>query len=194
MTSRYARFAAVSIATAIAGATGTALSGSRAEEALRLTRSSAPASAIQIRIPESMRAEHAGIHAELEHLTKAPGRTGAAARELAEVLHPHFLREEQIALPPLGLLAPLASGEPAKHMRAVLPLTDSLRMELPRMLEEHVGIGAAVERLRKAARAERHEGGVRFADDLAQHARSEEELLYPAAILVGELVRGRFTP
>src|SRR5688572_12685895 len=60
----------------------------------------------QIRIPESMRMEHEEIHSELERITRMPGRIGTAARELAAVLHPHFVREEQIALPPLGLLEP----------------------------------------------------------------------------------------
>ena len=70
-----------------------------------------------IRIPESIRVEHEAIHEALVRATKAPGSVGAAARELAAVLHPHFVREEQIALPPLGLLAPLARGEFTPEMR-----------------------------------------------------------------------------
>src|SRR5688572_26128004 len=97
-----------------------------------------PQSAV-IAIPEAMRAEHEAIHQRLVRATAAPGRTGHAARALAEVLHPHFVREEQIALPPLGLLAPLARGELTPEMTAVLSMTDSLRAELPRMLEEHKG-------------------------------------------------------
>ena len=59
-----------------------------------------------IEIPAGMKAEHDAIHQRLVRATQAPGRTGEAARALARVLHPHFVREEQIALPPLGLLAP----------------------------------------------------------------------------------------
>src|SRR5512146_404861 len=55
-----------------------------------------------MRIPESLRVEHEAIHAELVRATNEPGAVGKAARELAAVLHPHFVREEQIALPPLG--------------------------------------------------------------------------------------------
>ena len=150
--------------------------------------------ATQIRIPESMRMEHEEIHSELERITRMPGRIGAAARELAAVLHPHFVREEQIALPPLGLLEPLARGEFTPGMRAVLPMTDSLRTELPRMLEEHKAIRAATLRLRDAAQAERNAEVERFAATLAQHARSEEELFYPAAVLVGDMVRSRARP
>lgn len=65
----------------------------------RATEASMDTSAIQI--PASVATEHEEIHSTLVAATKAPGRVGAAARELAEVLHPHFVREEQIALPPL---------------------------------------------------------------------------------------------
>lgn len=143
------------------------------------------------RIPASIRTEHAEIHAELTAATKAPGSVGAAARELAAVLHPHFVREEEIALPPLALLAPLARGDWSPAMRDVLPLTDSLRAEMPRMLQEHEAIRAATMRLRDVARAAGATAVAHLAEKLAVHAQSEEEILYPAAILVGELVRVR---
>jgi hypothetical protein len=144
-----------------------------------------------IRIPESMRVEHGEIHESLVRATKVPGRVGEAARELASVLHPHFVREEQIALPPLGLLAPLARGEVTPEMREVLPMTDSLRAELPRMLEEHEAIRVATIRLGEVARAEGNAEVARLAEQLALHAQSEEDLFYPAAVLVGDLVRAR---
>lgn len=144
----------------------------------------------RIQIPESIREEHGAIHGELVRATTAPGSVGAAARELAAVLHPHFVREEEIALPPLGLLAPLARGESTSEMRDVLPMTDALRAELPRMLEEHKAIRAATIHLGEAARAESNAAVARLADQLLLHAQSEEELFYPAAILVGDLVRG----
>lgn len=147
--------------------------------------------ATQFEIPESMRIEHAEIHAELERATKLPGKVGDAARELAKILHPHFEREEQIALPPLALLAPLARGELTPEMREVLPMTDSLRAELPRMLEEHKAIRAATLRLGDAARAAGNHEVAELATKLGLHAQSEEEMFYPAAVLVGDLVRAR---
>lgn len=144
-----------------------------------------------IHIPESMRAEHGSIHAALVRATKLPEPVGVAARELAAILHPHFVREEEIALPPLGLLAPLAQGEITPDMRKVLPMTDALKAELPRMLEEHVAIRAATLRLETVARAEGNTDVIELAESLRLHAQSEEELFYPAAVLVGDLVRAR---
>jgi len=98
---------------------------------------------------------------------------------------------EEIHAEPLGLLAPLARGETSKEMRAVLPLTDSLKAELPRMLEEHKVIHAATVRLGEIARTENNPAAADLAKKLALHAQSEEEVFYPAAILVGDMVRAR---
>jgi len=141
-------------------------------------------------IPKSVQIEHEAIHAALVEATQRSGRVGAAANELAKVLHPHFVREEEIALPPLGLLAPLAAGErPAEAMKIALEMSESLQAELPKMLEEHVNIRAAVEALRVAAKAEGAIEAERLAEELALHAKTEEEVLYPAAILVGMQIR-----
>jgi hypothetical protein len=146
-----------------------------------------------LQIPESVRLEHEAIHSALVAAARAPGRVGAAAKALAEVLHPHFVREEEIALPPLGLLAPLASGETvaAATLSAAAEMTATLRAEMPHMLEEHVRIRAAVGELRLAARSEGATAAEDLADQLALHARTEEEVLYPAAMLVGALIRAR---
>lgn len=140
-------------------------------------------------IPEGLRREHRGVHEELEWATKRPGRVGAAARELAKVLHPHFVREEQVALPPLALLVPMSRGERPANADAVLALTDTLRRELPTMLREHVAIHEATRRLRDVAAAAKDARVVRLADALAAHATQEEEVNYPAALLVGALLR-----
>jgi hypothetical protein len=144
-----------------------------------------------LEIPESMRAEHGAIHDALTRATTVPGPVGEAARALAQVLHSHFEREEEIALPPLALLAPLARGEFDEAMLAVLPMTDALRAELPRMLQEHVAIRAATARLGEVAKAEGNASVAQLAEQLAVHAKSEEEMFYPAAVLVGEIVRLR---
>ena len=145
-------------------------------------------------IPQSLQTEHHAIHAALEEAQRLPGATGEAARHLARVLHPHFVREEEIALPPLGLLAPLAAGVTPSNVAETLAMTDALKKELPQMLAEHTRIRAAVDGLRAAARAAGATRYEQLADQLALHAQTEEEVLYPAAVLVGEIIRARATP
>ena len=142
-------------------------------------------------IPKSVQEEHDHIHSELTAALAHPGRIGDAAKAVADALHAHFGREEEIALPPLALLAPLAAGEMPMSAGEVLEMTDALRKELPAMLEEHQHIHAAVKELRAAAKAEGCARTERLADELALHARTEEEVLYPAAVLVGEVIRAR---
>lgn len=147
--------------------------------------------AAKVQIPGSIRAEHEEIHASLIEATRVAGPVGVAAKALAAVLHPHFVREEQVALPPLALLAPLSRGEMPEGAATVLAMSDTLRAELPTMLEEHKRIRAAVAELGRVARAVGAAKYERLAEQLAQHALTEEEVLYPAAILVGDLLRAR---
>ncbi len=140
-------------------------------------------------IPLPLRQEHEQLHAELRRLTQAEDDVGEAARHLARLMHPHFVKEDEIALPPLGLLEKLAAGRFDPGMAAVLSLTDRLRAELPAMLAEHRSIVAALERLEDAARRAGRDDVIAFAQALKLHAATEEQVMYPAAILVGELVR-----
>ena len=149
---------------------------------------------MDLRIPDSLKGEHEELHAELVEATRLGGKIGEAAREVATLLHPHFVREEANALPPLGLLRALAAGSVTPEMRRVLTMTDTLKTELPQMLGEHQAVASALHRLVLAAQGENKPEVTRFAEKLKLHAQTEEEVLYPAAILVGEYVRARLGP
>jgi len=103
------------------------------------------------------------------------------------------MHEKEIALPPLGLIAPLASGQSLSGamLAEAEAMTNALRAELPQMLEDHVRIRAAVATSREAAQASGASTQLELADQLALHARTEEAVLYPAAILVGDAIRAR---
>ncbi|HWQ95236.1 MAG TPA: hemerythrin domain-containing protein, partial [Gammaproteobacteria bacterium] len=117
------------------------------------------------------------------------GKIGDAAKTVARLLHPHFIKEEEYALPPLGLLSVLAQGKIFPEMAAVLAMTDKLKTELPDMMQEHREIVAALKNLMTAAQDEKRMEYVRFSEKLMLHAQTEEEVLYPAAILIGEYLR-----
>ena len=146
---------------------------------------------MNFKIPQSVEVEHEELHGELVKAMKMPGRVGEAARTVATFLHQHFVHEEEFALPPLGLLAPLAEGKVTPEMRQVLALTDKLKAELRQMLAEHQAIVGALKRLVVAAEADGKPEVARFAEKLILHAQTEEEVMYPAAILIGEYVKIR---
>jgi hypothetical protein len=104
-------------------------------------------------------------------------------------MHPHFVKEDAYALPPLGLLPLVAKGTVTPEMAAVLKLTDKLRQDLDAMLEEHKAIVAALEKLADAARRENKPDYVAFTGKLIAHAQTEELVMYPTALLRGAYVR-----
>ncbi|HET6646007.1 MAG TPA: hemerythrin domain-containing protein [Pyrinomonadaceae bacterium] len=142
-------------------------------------------------ITTPLKLEHDELHADLVKATQAGGQVGDAAKALAKVLHEHFLKEEEFALPPLGLLSALARDQVDEDMKTVVPMTDRLKAELPEMLQEHEAVVGALKTLITAAEADNKPEHARFAEKLILHARTEEEVLYPTAILIGEYLKLR---
>jgi hypothetical protein len=142
-------------------------------------------------IPVALRQEHDELHQHLRAATQAGGEVGEAATALARLMHPHFVKEDEFALPPLALLSRLAQGDVTAEMAAVLKLTDRLEAEMPAMLAEHQAIVAALARLADAAGRAGRTDIVDFAQKLSLHAQAEEQVMYPAALLVGRFVRER---
>lgn len=144
---------------------------------------------MRFQIPPALKAEHEELHNELASATKAGGRTGEAAMAVAKLMHPHFVKEEEYALPPLGLLAALSKGQIEAGMADVLKMTNKLEAELPRMLAEHQEIVAALQQLVQAAKADNRPQVVEFAEKLIAHAQTEEQVSYPTALLVGRYIK-----
>jgi hypothetical protein len=147
---------------------------------------------MKTKIPESLRLEHEELHGQLEGLTKISGKVGQAAKLVAQMLHLHFAAEEEFAIPPLGILSQLAEGELNPETKEILALTDRLKSELPKMLEEHKAIVRALDKLIEAADEENYPEAGEFAEKLERHAKTEEEVTYRTAILIGEYLKLRF--
>ena len=141
-------------------------------------------------IPASLSIEHRELHATLQAIAALPGTTGVAARYVAELMDEHFKSEEEFAMPPLALLRPLAEGQGIQSTaRTAIAMSDRLKTDWPRMLGEHESIREALSVLAVEARVENRPEVLRFVEELKRHAQQEEEILYPAAILVGEYLK-----
>jgi hypothetical protein len=148
-------------------------------------------------IPQPVAAGHDAVYAAMEAATRAGGEVGEAAKAAMEALRPHFEKEEDYALPQLGALtrlvgaplAPEAEALTAAEREALIERTERPRQELPQMLEEHKVIADRLETLRQAAEAAGRPEYARLADEIERHAQTEAEVLYPAALLVGDYVR-----
>ena len=147
------------------------------------------------KIPQTIEIEHEELHEELAKAMRVGGRTGEAARRVMKILQAHMARESALVRPALALLAPLAAGRIPPDADAHIERGEALRAEMPRMVEEHQMIVEALrELMRSAAEEQQHQGYAHFAQKLIAHAQSEEEVLYPAALLVGEYLKARLKP
>ena len=146
-----------------------------------------------MQVPGSLKSEHEAIHTALMRAAGEPGALGETARTVARILSGHMLREEKFALRPLGLLKALARGETPAELGEVIKLAQALRFEMPQMLDEHRQIAEALRLLASNAEAAGKPEYVALAEEIMMHAHLEEDVLYPAAMLVGKyasLLRG----
>ena len=139
--------------------------------------------------PLSIKSEHHELHSDLTTIINLGGNIGRAAQNVANILHPHFEKEEEYATPPLGLLRIITTGNLSDDIERALEMTEKLKNDLPEMIEEHKNIVNALNELIQIARANNNEYVEKFAEKLKLHANNEEEILYPAAILVGEYLQ-----
>ncbi|HTQ77289.1 MAG TPA: hemerythrin domain-containing protein [Burkholderiales bacterium] len=148
---------------------------------------------MSLQVPESLKNGHEALRAALKRAMREPGKTGDAARGVARVLEGHLMREEKFALRPLGLLKAIGRGETPAELAEAAKLVHELRKQMPQMIDEHRQIAEALRALAQAAEGEGKPEYVAFAQEMIEHAHVEEDVLYPAAQLVGkyaDLVRG----
>ena len=140
-------------------------------------------------IPEVMREEHEELHNELRKATKMPGSVGKKATRVAEILHPHFERENELAMPVIGIARELAENRSSPDFPRALELSEKFRTEYEKMLHEHEEIIEALAELEKAAKRAKKRVVLEFARKLKMHAKIEEDLTYPAVLIVGKLLK-----
>ena len=138
-----------------------------------------------LKVPDSLKNGHDTLHAGLKRAMREPGQVGETARKLMQVMDGHMLREEKFALRPLGLLKALGRGETPSDLAEAASLVTGLRREMPQMMDEHRQIAELLKLLAKNAEAQGKPEYVQFAEDMLLHAEFEEDILYPAAILIG---------
>ncbi len=137
------------------------------------------------RIPDAVTEEHEEIFSGLRTLAETKSLTGASIRDLLGVLEPHFEKEEELAMPLLGAVEAISKGRTGNGFDEVISLGERLSDELPSMLAEHRAIGDRIAKASKAAGEEGNQTALSLLSGLRHHARIEEEVLYPAAILAG---------
>jgi hypothetical protein len=145
---------------------------------------------LELKMPDSLRSRHEAFHVEFIKATKEAGKVGDAARAIEKLGSAHFAKAKD-AFPPLGLLPRLAEGKVTPEMGEASKMAEKLRAKLPSIHREHRELLAGLKRLRETAKEEGKTDYVQFAERLTLHIQEEEEVLYPAVLLIGDYVKRR---
>jgi hypothetical protein len=139
--------------------------------------------------PSSLEEEHKETHEKLEKIVSSSGDTANMAKQVQSILQPHFEKEEQLSIPVLGALQPYVNGTLTEETRnQAIQISQQFKQEYPTMLEEHKQIVVALDNLENTAMNENRQDVMSFIADLQSHAMNEEQITYPATIVIGELL------
>ncbi len=141
---------------------------------------------INLQTPGPLKEEHQTFHDELIRAIKTGGELGSIAVQIDKILILHFKIEEEYAFPPLALMVPLSQGKIDPGMKDALGIIKQLKKELPKLTDDHIKITQMLKDFDNAVKVEKKIEFAQFSQKLTHHARAEEGILYPAAILIGE--------
>jgi len=141
------------------------------------------------RIPKALMHGHENLCAEIEEIIASGGKTGEKAKFIQESMKAHFKKEEAYALPPLGFLLALSEGNWEIDSDAAIKMSEMLLSKLSELQEEHENISTALLDLKITADEENNQAAIQFIKNLTLHVEVEDQVLYPATILIGNYLK-----
>ena len=143
--------------------------------------------------PESLRVSHDEARAEFLRATTQGGRIAVAATRLSQICLPHFLREEKFVFPILGLLPELTRDSVRSEMAELLPLISNIDAKHDVLDNQHQSIHSAIGALLEASHREKNREFAEFAHKMLIHEKVEDEVIYPAVVVIGNYLREKFS-
>lgn len=144
---------------------------------------------VEPEVPAQILKDHDYFLERLRPITSYGDSTGIVARELYEVMEFHFKEEEDYVLPPLGILPLLAMGELPEESAKIIQLTEKFRENRDAMLAEHQMIKHFLSEMMAFAGKENHPDLSEYEKALEKHSELEEEILFPAVLLIGDYLK-----
>ena len=140
-------------------------------------------------VPSSIQKTHNYLLEQIHKMTLYEDSSGRVALKIEDLMKHHFKEEDDFILPSLGLLPSLANGLLPAQSKEVILLSENVKSMLNHMSAEHQLIEAFIEELKQASEKENLPEIIEFEKEVKQHASSEEEVYFPAAILIGEYLK-----
>lgn len=140
------------------------------------------------RIPASVSEEYESLYQSLKDAMNVPGNIGLAAKDAFHILQHHYDKDNAYALPPLKYLQSIADEKLTTEVEKISNMTARLKRELPHMRQETENITRALERLAEVALREDKREYHGLARNFIRFMQREDQILYPAAILIGDLI------
>ena len=140
-------------------------------------------------VPSSIKKTHATLLEQIHKMTLYKDSSGRVAIKLEGMMEHHFKEEEDFILPPLGLLPLLANDQIPEQSKEIIHLSEKVKSQLNHMSAEHQLIKAYLEELKQASNIENLPEIIEFENEVFKHATSEEEVFFPASILIGEYLK-----
>lgn len=150
-----------------------------------------PSFSVKPEVPSVVLKDHQYLLKKLEQAMVYDDSTGLAAKELYKVMEYHFKEEEDYVLPPLGILPGLAKGQIPEEAGKIILLTEKFRKNETVMLAEHQMITHYADLMMRAAKKEDHPELEGFDVEIHKHAALEEEILFPAVLVIGDYLKQR---
>lgn len=139
--------------------------------------------------PKALLDGHKKLFKDIDDIISLGGNIGENAKLLVDIARPHFKKEEEYALPPLGILSALSKGSWELESAAATEMADILEAQLLEMKKDHGVIRKILENLKMQAEKENNQKVSQFVDDLKLHIEVEEQVLYPTTILIGSYLK-----
>jgi hypothetical protein len=140
-------------------------------------------------LPQALRVSHTRLSAALAKAVRARGQTMIAAEVVAQLFETHLYKEEKQVLRILGLLESIATNGNVTASEEDLSQWDLLEPNEKSLHQEHALLVHATERLLATARGEGLDEVVELAEQLLMRIRLDEEVFYPAALLIRDYLK-----
>lgn len=143
------------------------------------------------KVPGSVSEEYENLTQNLKIAANVSGNVGTAAKDAYRLLQPHHEKDQEFALPPLRYLATIADEKLTGEIEKIHNMSGRLKRQYPQMRQDIQSLTTALESLADVAfkeqKLEYHTLARRFINFLQR----EEQILYPASILIGDLIQAK---